>query len=80
MKINLTETLKEIKCPVYFVVGQQDIQTSFDLSKEYFNIINAPLKDIYVFPGVGHNITAEVPSQIQGIMIEKINSNTLASK
>lgn len=72
MKINLTESLKEIKCPVYFFAGQQDIQTSVDLSKEYFNMLNAPSKDIYVFPGVGHLIPVEVPNKIQDIMIEKI--------
>ena len=80
MKINLTESIKEIKCPVYFFVGQQDIQVSFDLTKEYYNMINAPSKDIYVFPGARHEITEEVPSQIQDIMIEKINSNLLASQ
>ncbi len=34
----------------------------------------------YVFPGARHEITEEVPSQIQDIMIEKINSNALASQ
>jgi pimeloyl-ACP methyl ester carboxylesterase len=80
MKINLVESLKEVKCPINFLVGQKDIQISFDLTKEYFNIINAPTKNIYAFPGVGHLIPNEVPDQIQDIMIEKINSNTLASK
>lgn len=76
MQINLSDSLKEVKCPLYFLVGQKDIQTSFELSKKYFDIINAPAKDIYAFPGVGHLIPNEVPDEIQDIMIDKINSNT----
>jgi pimeloyl-ACP methyl ester carboxylesterase len=75
MKINLTESLKELKCPVYFILGQKDIQTSFDLNKKYFDIINAPLKNIYILPGVGHLIPNEDPDKMQDIMIEKINSD-----
>lgn len=76
MKINLTESLKEVKCPLYFLAGQADIQTSYDITNEYFDMLIAPAKDIYAFPGVGHLIPNEAPDKMQDIMLEKINSNT----
>jgi pimeloyl-ACP methyl ester carboxylesterase len=72
--INLTESLKEIKCPVYFLLGEKDLVTSSDLAKEYFNIINASLKEIYIFPGVGHNVPLQIPKKVSDIFVDKINS------
>ncbi len=42
MKIDLPKTLKKVNCPVYFLVGKNDIQTLTSIAKEYYEQLKAP--------------------------------------
>jgi len=48
MTIDLPETLMQVKCPIYFFVGKNDIQTSTAITISYFENLKAPRKDIYI--------------------------------
>ena len=77
MNINLPKTLIEIKCPVYFFVGKDDIQTSTDITKNYFKDIKAPKKNLYLFEYSKHSIQESEPEKFQNILIENILSKNI---
>lgn len=72
MHQNLCVQLTKIKCPVYFFLGEKDLQTNFNISKEYFEILKAPKKDVFIFENAGHSVLTEEPEQIQKIIINNI--------
>ncbi len=74
MKINLQKSLKKVKCPIYFFVGKDDIQTSTKITEEYFNNLKAPKKDLYLFEKSAHSVHKTEPEKLQNIIIEKILS------
>lgn len=73
---NLFVQLPEIKCPVYFFIGEKDFQTNFNLAKDYFKQLKAPKKDIFFFENAGHSVLTEEAKEVQRIIIEDILKNT----
>jgi proline iminopeptidase len=54
-KINYFIQAPEVNVPVYFFVGRHDYQTSFELVESYFNVINAPEKELIWFEKSAHS-------------------------
>jgi pimeloyl-ACP methyl ester carboxylesterase len=72
MSIDLPKTLKKIDCPIYFFVGKNDIQTSAQITKEYFAELKAPKKDLFVFENSGHQIHQDEPEKFQNTIIKTL--------
>jgi pimeloyl-ACP methyl ester carboxylesterase len=70
--INLFESLPKVDCPVYFFAGEDDYQTNYSITRDYFDVISAPVKDFFSFPHTGHTIPETDPVELQDIIIEKI--------
>ncbi len=75
MKIDLPKTLKEADCPIYFFVGKNDIQTSTKITKEYFEELKAPKKDLFLFENSGHQIQHDEPENFQQTIIKILDTN-----
>jgi 3-oxoadipate enol-lactonase len=58
-KINLTTRLKEIKCPILVIVGEQDPGTPVAMAKEIHE--NAPGSRLVVLPQAAHLANLEQP-------------------
>lgn len=69
---NLFIDLPEISCPVYFFLGGKDLQTNFSIANDYFKILKAPKKDIFLFEDAGHSVLTEEAERVQKIIIEEI--------
>jgi pimeloyl-ACP methyl ester carboxylesterase len=69
---NLFVALPRISCPVYFFLGENDLQTNFGLAKEYFKILKAPKKNIYAFKNAGHSVLTEEAERVQNIIVDEI--------
>lgn len=69
---NLFVELPKINCPVYFFLGEKDLQTNFSIAKDYFKILKAPKKNIFQFKNAGHSVLTEEAEQVQKIIIEEI--------
>ncbi len=52
--VDFNKDVLEFKIPIYFVQGEQDILTSKELNKPYFDKIKAPKKEYFLLPGAGH--------------------------
>lgn len=72
MQQNLFRELPKINCPVYFFLGKKDLQTNFNVSKEYFESLKAPKKNIFIFENAGHSVLTEEAGQVQKIIINEI--------
>lgn len=69
---NLMQESTSFEIPVYFLHGMYDYTCSFDLAKEYFDIIRAPKKGFYAFGNSAHSPIFEEPTQCVGIIAANI--------
>jgi pimeloyl-ACP methyl ester carboxylesterase len=69
---NLMASLPEIKCPVYFLAGRKDHQTSFRLTEGYYNRVVAPKKNLFWFERSAHTIPSTEPTLLQEVILSKI--------
>lgn len=65
MTIDLRDSLRKVDCPVYFFVGKNDIQTSASITRAYFDELQAPKKDLFLFERSGHQIHKDEPEKLQ---------------
>lgn len=75
MNIDLPKTLKKVDCPVYFLVGKNDIQTSTKITKTYFEVLKAPKKDLFMFENSGHQIHQDEPVKFQETILKIVGFN-----
>jgi len=72
MNIDLPKTLKKVKCPIYFFVGKNDIQTSTTITQDYFQGLKAPRKGLVLFENSGHQIHKDEPEKLQNAIIQTL--------
>ena len=52
---DLKEDYSKINVPIYFFIGRHDINAPVTLTKEYYDILSAPKKELIWFEHSGHN-------------------------
>lgn len=67
-KINLTSRLKEIKCPILVVVGEQDPGTPVAMAREIHD--NAPGSKLVILPNAAHLSNLEQPQAFNRALAE----------
>lgn len=67
--INLFERSPELRCPVYFFVGQEDRQASSTITEEYFQKVKAQKKELIWFTNSGHSLNLTEPIKFQESII-----------
>ena len=72
-KINLTARLKEIKCPILVIVGEQDPGTPVAMAQEIH--ANAPGSKLVVLPSAAHIANLEQPEGFNRALREFLSSN-----
>lgn len=72
MTIDLRDSLRKADCPVYFFVGKNDIQTSASITKAYFDELQAPKKNLFLFERSGHQIHKDEPEKLQQAIISTL--------
>jgi pimeloyl-ACP methyl ester carboxylesterase len=70
--VNYLVSLPRLECPVYFFVGGRDYQTSTKLTTEFYNRLEAPDKQIFVFETTAHNLPTAEPARLQKTILETI--------
>jgi pimeloyl-ACP methyl ester carboxylesterase len=77
---DLSKTHTEFDIPVYIFAGIYDYTVNYDLQKEYFSIINAPVKGFYTFENSAHSPPFEEPGRFIGILLNDVlnGNSTLA--
>lgn len=66
--MNLIETIPELDVPVYIFHGVHDMQVSYELSRQYFDVLKAPEKYFYQFDNSAHSPFIEEPEKFIEIL------------
>lgn len=74
MSVDLPKTLKKVDCPIYFLVGKNDIQTSTHITMGYFKELSAPKKALFFFEKSGHQIHHDEPEKFQKTIIQVLDT------
>ncbi|WFR61679.1 alpha/beta hydrolase [Paenibacillus amylolyticus] len=51
---NLPDVVDHLEIPTYFVMGKYDYMTTANAARDYFDVLNAPIKDFIVFNESAH--------------------------
>lgn len=70
MSVDLPKSLTKVDCPIYFLVGAKDIQTSTRITQAYFEKLKAPKKELFLFERSGHQIHQDEPEKFQNTIIK----------
>ena len=74
---NLIESKNSFEVPIYLFHGIDDYTCSYELAKEYFKKIKAPVKGFYTFYESAHSPIFEEPIKMSEILITDVmNSKT----
>jgi pimeloyl-ACP methyl ester carboxylesterase len=79
---DMAKQVPELKIPVYFFHGIFDYTVSYDLAKDYFNKIKAPVKGFYTFEKSAHSPMFEEPDRVKEIILSDVltGSSSLTDK
>jgi pimeloyl-ACP methyl ester carboxylesterase len=80
MEMDFTKEITTIVIPIYFIHGIYDYTVNYSLTKEYYKIINAPLKGFYSFNQSAHSPIFEEPDKFIKILLEDVLKETNKNK
>ena len=62
--------------PVYLMLGRSDMNNPYQIPEEYFNMIQAPIKQIFFFEESGHGMIWEEADLFHDLMINTVLAET----
>jgi pimeloyl-ACP methyl ester carboxylesterase len=79
---DLARQVPKLDIPVYFFHGIYDYTVSYDLAKDYFGKLKAPVKGFYTFSQSAHSPMFEEPERVKEILLTDIlkGSSSLTDK
>jgi pimeloyl-ACP methyl ester carboxylesterase len=73
---DLSQKVPELDLPVYFFEGIYDYTCSYNVAKEYFEKLKAPVKGFYTFEQSAHSPLFEEPLKMQKFLQEDVLAGT----
>lgn len=73
---DLSIKVPELQIPVYFTSGQYDYTVSYDLTRQYFITLQAPVKGFYTFEQSAHTPLFEEPDKFMTIIKEDVMNSS----
>ena len=70
--LDFTEKYKKFDIPMFYLIGAHDYTTPNTLAKEYYNMVEAPIKDLIWFENSAHYPLFEEPEKFARVLVEKI--------
>lgn len=76
MEFVAKDSVPELKIPIYFLAGKHDLTCCYDIQKEYYNDIKAPLKGFYTFKNSAHSPLFEEPKEVMNVLKKDVLNGT----
>lgn len=76
MAVNFFEQVPSLDIPVYFLTGRYDYVTVFEMVEKYYEVLEAPYKEIIWFQQSGHSPMYEEPQAFNRVLMEEILIST----
>jgi pimeloyl-ACP methyl ester carboxylesterase len=73
--VDFTTQAARLDVPVYMFVGQHDVNAMSSLAEEYFNVLQAPHKELIWLEG-GHGLGESTLPLFVGVMVDKVLAST----
>jgi len=70
----------QLDVPVYFLLGRHDVNAPPVLVEEYFELLNAPHKELIWFGRSGHNPWVTESSAFVDVVVNKVLADTDPNK
>jgi len=74
--IDLREQASELEVPVYFLIGRHDVNASPELAEDYFNLLQAPHKELVWFEHSGHTPWTSEADRFVDVVVNTVLANT----
>jgi pimeloyl-ACP methyl ester carboxylesterase len=71
-EIDFRKQAAKLDVPVYFLIGRHDINAPVTLTEDYYNVLEAPHKEIVWFEHSGHNPWVTETEEFVRVMVEKV--------
>lgn len=65
-----------LEVPVYFFTGRYDYNTPFELTQQYFDVLDAPYKEMVWFENSSHFMNVSDPDHYQDMLINTVLAET----
>lgn len=65
---NFSDSIQKLDIPIYFFSGKYDLTVNVDLSRAYFQMLQAPVKGFYLFENSAHSPLFEEPEKVRRII------------
>jgi pimeloyl-ACP methyl ester carboxylesterase len=62
--------------PVYLILGRHDMNNPYQIPEEYFNLLDAPRKQLYFFEDSGHGMIWEEADKYHSILVDTVLPET----
>lgn len=72
MDTNLARDVRRLDAPVVLILGRLDMQVVASVSAAYFEVLDAPSKDLFWMETAGHTAPFEEPEAFNRIMVETV--------
>ncbi|GAB3424222.1 alpha/beta fold hydrolase [Flindersiella endophytica] len=69
---DLRRTARSFEVPVHFVLGRYDQNTPAELAAEYFELMEAPVKQLHWFEKSAHMVPFEEPEKFNTLLAESV--------
>lgn len=73
---DLSQQVKALEIPAYFIHGVYDYTCAYPLARDYFEQLEAPVKGFYTFENSAHSPMFEEPERMQKILLEDVLAGT----
>jgi pimeloyl-ACP methyl ester carboxylesterase len=78
LRTDLSTVVPSLEIPVYFFHGRYDYTCSYDLARQYFRQLDAPLKGFYTFEHSAHSPVLEEAEKARSILREDVLAGSIA--
>ena len=75
-EVDFREQATQLDVPVYFLIGRHDVNAPPVLAEEYFELLNAPHKELIWFERSGHNPWVTESDKFVYVIVNKVLSET----
>jgi proline iminopeptidase len=72
LDVNLQRDVRRLETPVFFMLGRLDMQVVASVSAAYFEVLEAPHKQLIWFEASGHTPPFEEPELFNRLMVETV--------
>ncbi len=74
--VDFRQQAPKLDVPVYFLIGRHDINAPVTLTEEYYNLLDAPHKEIVWFEHSGHTPWVHESTRFVQVMVDRVLGQT----